>query len=147
MDYSGLKQEVLLSLKQGDKVRTLTLRTLLSDVRYYAIAKYKADWEGKVSPDDIAEVVKKQIKTHRESIEMFAAGGRTDLVENEKAELSVIERFLPPQIGEPDLRKIIAESLAGGETNFGRLMGQIMAKCQGKADGSRVSVLLKEMMK
>lgn len=147
MDYNQLKSDILISLKSGDTVRTQVLRTLLSDVRYSAIAKYQAEWETKVNDQDIEDVVKKQLKSHRESIEMFTKGSRDDLVQKEKAELEIIEKFLPPQMADSDLEKLVTDAVASGESNFGKLMGQIMAKTGGKADGARVAELLKKTLK
>jgi uncharacterized protein len=146
MDLTQLKQDVLSSLKSRDICRTQTLRMLLSDVRYAAIAKYKAEWESKVSQSDVTDVIRKQIKTHKESIEMFSRGGRNDLVDKETAELKILEAFVPKQMSDTELKEIITGIVKNGEKNFGKLMGQVMAKVGKDVDGSRVSTMLKEML-
>ena len=79
---------------------------------------------------DITDVVKKQIKTHKESIEAFQKANRTDLVSKEQAELDVLEEFAPKEISDEELKTILAPVAASGEQNFGLLMKQAMAASQ-----------------
>lgn len=134
------------SMKRGDTTRVESLRLILSEVRNVAIAKYGRDAEAKVSDPDTVSAVKKLAKRHRESIEAFEKGGRSDLVAKEKAQLSVVESYLPQELPDSEIRKIIGPLLRTGETNFGVLMRQVMAAIAGKADGGRVSAILKEML-
>lgn len=82
------------ALKGGDRVRVSTLRMLISAVKNAAISKYGADSEKNLTDVDVLETIKKQVKTHRESIEAFTRGGRQDLVDKEKAELLILEAHL-----------------------------------------------------
>lgn len=142
----SIASDISLSLKKGDVVRVETLRFLLSAVRNEAIAKYGADSETKVTDTDVLDVVKKQVKTHKESVETFEKAGRTELADKEKAQLVVLEAFLPKQMTDSELKELIAPVASSGETNFGLLMKQAMEKVGGRADGGRVAALLKELM-
>lgn len=141
-----IRADINESLKKSDKTRVETLRFLLSAVGNEAIAKYQAAGEKKLTDADVLEVVKRQVKTHRESIEAFQKGGRPELVAKEQAELAILESFLPKQLSDDELRKILEPIVASGETNFGPLMGQAMAAVKGQADGGRVAALLKQML-
>ncbi len=134
------------SLKKGDVVRVETLRFLLSAVRNEAIAKYGADSEKKVTDADVLDVVKKQVKTHKESVETFEKAGRKELADKENAQLAILEAFLPKQMTDSELKALLAPVVSSGETNFGLLMKQAMATVGGRADGGRVAAILKELL-
>lgn len=141
-----LKADVLTSMKQGNHVRVDTLRFLLAAVRNAAIAKYEAAGEGAMKDEDVLDVIKKQVKTHKESIDAFTKAGRSELVSKEQGELSILETFLPKEISDSKLKTLLQPIAVSGEANFGLLMKQAMAAVAGKADGGRVSALLRSMM-
>lgn len=140
-----IKDDIISSLKAGRQVRLSTLRFLLSAVRYAAIAKYGADGEAKLTDTDVLDVVKKQVKTHRESIDAFDKGGRPELVAKEKAELEILQGFLPAALTDEELAGLLLPVAISGETNFGLLMKQAMSVVSGRADGARVSAVLKKL--
>lgn len=144
MLLDDLKKDSMDSLKRGQKARVDALRFLISAVRNLAIAKYGAAGESSITDADVLEIIKKQVKTHRESVEAFEHAGRTELVQKEKDELAVLEAFLPKQTSDEELRVILAPIVASGEKNFGLLMKQSMAAVGDKADGGRVAALLKQ---
>jgi uncharacterized protein len=146
MLLNTIKEDINTSLKKGEKVRLETMRQLLSAVRYAAIAKYGNGWETSVGDKDVEDVIKKQVKTHKESINAFESANRPDLVKKEQAELAVLETMVPAELSDTQINKIIAEVVGGGEKNFGLLMGQVMKKVAGLADGARVSSLLKKTL-
>ncbi|MBI2405072.1 GatB/YqeY domain-containing protein [Candidatus Gottesmanbacteria bacterium] len=145
MLLDGLRQDLTASMKKGDSVRVDTLRFLLAAIRNSAIAKYDAAGESKMTDADVLDVIKKQAKTHRESIDAFTKGNRPDLVEKEQKELAILEVFLPKQISDEELKALLAQVVASRETNFGLLMKQAMTAVGGKADGGRVSSILRQM--
>lgn len=144
--FDSIASDISLSLKKGDAVRVETLRFLLSAVRNEAIAKYGAESETKVTDSDVLDVVKKQVKTHKESVETFEKAGRTELADKEKAQLTVLEAFLPKQMTDSELKELIAPVASSGETNFGLLMKQAMEKVGSRADGGRVAQILKQLL-
>ncbi|OGG13536.1 hypothetical protein A2875_05300 [Candidatus Gottesmanbacteria bacterium RIFCSPHIGHO2_01_FULL_46_14] len=146
MLLQALQTEVTQALKSGDRVRVETLRFLLSAIRNSAIAKYGNKGQEAMTDEDVLEVIKKQVKTHRESIEAFASAGRQELANTEKAQLAILESYLPKQVSDEDIKKILEPVVASGEKNFGLLMGQAMKAVKGQADGGRVSAILKQML-
>lgn len=153
MLIDDLKKDVMDSLKKGEAVRVDTLRFLISAVRNIAIAKYGNSAESSLTDCDVLEIVKKQVKTHRESIEAFRHGGREDLAQKEQAQLAILETFLPAQMSDEELRSILAPiisssnpSTSAAPQNFGLLMKRTMELVGGKADGGRVAVVLKQLI-
>ncbi len=140
-----LRQDVNASLKKGDSLRVQTLRFLLAAVGNVAIAKYGAAGEASITDVDVLDVIKKQVKTHHESIVAFTKGNRPELAQKEEKELTILEAFLPKEISDEELKKLLEPVAATGEKNFGLLMKQAMATVGGKADGGRVAATLKQM--
>ncbi len=139
------KSQLQKAMKAGDTNRRDTLRFLLSAINNSAIAKYGAEAEAKFTEADVLDTIKKQVKTHKESIEAFEKGGRADLVEKEKSELTILEAYLPKQMSDEELKKLLEPIVSAGG-DFGPMMGKAMAAVKGQADGRRVSVLLKQML-
>ena len=133
------------ALKSGDKVRVAILRMVKSAVKNKEIEKGQA-----LDDNEIEGVFRSFVKRAKESIEQFAAAGRTDLVEKEKAELAIIEEYLPKQFSEDEtrelIRRAIAETGAAGPRDMGKVMKTVMAKGRGQIDGKLANVLLKEML-
>lgn len=146
MMLDTLRNDLSSSLKKGDSNRVETLRFLLAAIRNVAIAKYGNAGEASLTDPDILDVIKKQVKTHKESVEAFANAGRKDLVQKEQAQLTVLEAFLPEEMSDEDLKKLLEPVISSGETNFGLLMKHAMAVVAGKADGGRVAGILKQIL-
>lgn len=144
MLLADIQAQVTESLKKGDSVRVETLRFLISAVKNTAITKYGVEADTKLTDADVLDVVKKQVKTHKESVEAFEKAGRAELAEKEKAQLVILESYLPKQISDEELKAILAPVIAQGG-DFGPMMGKAMAKVAGQADGGRVSAMLKIM--
>ncbi len=142
-----LQTDLIASLKAGKSDRVETIRFLISAARNAANTKYGNAWETSMTDADVVDVVKKQIKTHRESIEAFGKAGRTELVEKEKVQLAVLEEFAPKELSDEELKAILAPIAASGEPNFGLLMKNAMAAVHGQAEGGRVSAMLKQLSK
>jgi len=140
-----LQEDLNVSLKAGKASRVGTLRFLISAVRNAAIAKYGAQWETSLKDADIVDVVKKQVKTHKESILAFQQAGRAELATKEQEELVVLEEFAPKEMTDEELKTILAPVAATGEPNFGLLMKNAMSAVAGRADGGRVSAILKQL--
>lgn len=146
MLLDDLKTDILTSMKKGDKSRVDTLRFLLAAIRNAAISKYAAAGESAMKDEDVLDVIKKQVKTHKESIDAFTKAGRSELVAKEQGELTILEAFLPKEMTDEELKKLLEPIASSGEPNFGLLMKQAMGIVKGMADGGRVSALLRSMM-
>jgi len=146
MLLTEIQKDIVSSLKSGNGVRVETLRFLVSAVRNLGIAKYGAECETKITDSDVLDVIKKQVKSHRESIEAFQKAGRKELVTHEQQQLEILEAMLPAELSDTELKTILKDVVGSGETNFGKLMGLAMAKVNGKAGGNRVSQMVKELL-
>lgn len=145
----GLKSEIQdgmkSALKSGDRVTLSTLRLLLSALHNEEIKQQR-----ELSADEILRTVASHCKQRQESIEYFRKGGRTDLLEQEEAELAVLRRMLPEAPSEEEIRAAIRSSIeelgAKGIQDLGKVMKQVMPKVAGRTDGKRVSELAKEIL-
>ena len=130
------------ALRAKDAVRLSTLRMLKSAVEYYKIERKQE----KLTDADVVVVIKKQVKQRQDSIEGFEKGGRTDLVEKEKAELAVLKSYLPEEIPQTQLEEIvkavIAEVGATTKADMGKVMKAVQAKVAGRADNRLVSQIV-----
>lgn len=132
-------------MKSKDAETTSVLRMLIAAMRNKEIALRD---KGAVElTDEIAlEVLSSEIKKRRDSAEAYAAGGRQDLVDKENNEIKILGKYLPEQMSEDELEKIIKEVIAAGDDNFGKVMGQVMARVKGKADGGKVGEIVKKLL-
>jgi uncharacterized protein YqeY len=148
MNKQQLKEELKKSMLAKDSERTSALRMVISALGYYEIQKGGAGYEA--SEEDVLAVIQKEAKQHRDSIEQFKTAGRDELVEKETKELQMLEAFLPKQMGEEEVQKLVdnavAKSGAAGPQDIGKVMGILMPQVKGKADGGLVSRLVKESL-
>lgn len=137
-----IQKQILSALREGRKTELKVLRFILSLIYYEEIAKQK-----KLSDGEIMALFQKEVKKRKEAIEMFKKGKRDDLVEDEEKQITVIQEYLPKQLSEDELNKIIEEVVASSkETNIGRIIGLVMAKVKSKADGATVAQLVKQKL-
>lgn len=129
--------------KARDQLKVDTLRFLLGAAFNLQIEKGK---DYKLTDNDVLNVISKQVKTHKESIEMFTKGNRSDLVEREEAELKILQTYLPAQMSEDEVKsKVEAIKQANPGADFGTLMKLAMAELKGKADGGLISKLIRDI--
>ena len=143
-----LKDELKQSMLARDSVKTSVLRMVISAIGYYEIQKGGAGYEA--TDEDVLSVIQKEAKQHKDSIEQFKNGGRDELVEKEEGELKILEGYLPEQMGEDEIRKLVTEAIAqtgaSSAADMGKVMGALMPKTKGKADGSLVSKIVREQL-
>ncbi|MEO7043607.1 MAG: GatB/YqeY domain-containing protein [Gemmatimonadaceae bacterium] len=125
--------------KAQDKAGVLLLGTILSDVKNKRI-----ELQRDPSDDDVLDVLRKGIKRRRESVEMFDKGNRPELAEKERAEVAALEKYLPAQVGEDEIRAAVRAAIAAGATSMGPLMGRVNPQFKGRADGGVISRIAKE---
>jgi uncharacterized protein YqeY len=105
----------------------------------------------KLEDSDVIQVAQKMIKEHRESIAQFEKGGRADLVEKEKAELEILQKYVPAQMSEEEtlstVKAVIQELGAVSKADTGKVMKAVMEKVKGKADGKLISQLVMSLLK
>lgn len=134
------------AMKKRDTLKSSVLNFLRADLMNVAIAKKKKD----LDDNDIVAVIRKQIKERRDSIGQFKLGNRLDLAEKESQELEILKTYLPPELSEDEIKKIIEEAVvateAQGLKDMGRVMKEVAAKVAGRAEGKLVSDLVKERL-
>ena len=134
------------AMKARDQIRTSTLSFLRSELKYYAIDKRKESLEDA----DAFVVLKKLIKQRQDSIAQFEKGQRMDLVAKEKKELEILKSYLPQELSPEELAKAVDETVAamGPVTmkDMGRVMKDVMAKTQGRADAKMASDLVRKKL-
>ena len=146
MTKQRLQEELKQSMLAREELKTSVLRMLLSAINYYEIQKGGAGYQA--SDEDVLAVMQKEAKQRRDSIEQFKNAGRQELVDKETKELEILQKYLPQQMGEDEIREIVKQTIAqtGAATiaDMGKLMGALMPKTKGKADGGLVSKIVKE---
>jgi len=125
--------------KQRDQARTLLLSTILSDIKNREIELNKTPTD-----DETAEVLRRGIKKRRESVEVYEKAGRTELAATEAREIKALEDFLPASLGPEEIRAAVREAIAGGAKDMGKVMGAVMPKLKGRADGKLVNQIVRE---
>ena len=125
--------------KAQDKTLVLVLGTVLSDVRNKEI-----ELRREAVDDEIADVLRKGIKRRREAIEMYLKAQRDDLVAKERAEVEVLEKYLPPAVGHDELRAAVRSAIASGAKNIGGVMSAVLPQYKGRAEASVVSAIARE---
>lgn len=125
--------------KQRDQARTLLLSTILSDVKNKEIEIHHP-----LSDDETVEVLRRGIKKRRESVEMYEKVGRTDMAATESAEIKALEAYLPASVPPDEIRAAVREAIAGGAKDLGKVMGAVMPKFKGRADGKLINQIVRE---
>jgi uncharacterized protein len=144
------------AMRAKDTVRLTTLRGVLSGFTNEAMNLGKKP-QDKLADEEALVVIKRLVKQRKDSIEQFKKGGRQDLVENEEAELKILEEFLPTQMSEEEIRKIVKlkiedlksnsdASVGAIKPNVGLIVGAVMKEAGGNADGALVKKIVEEIL-
>lgn len=144
-----LLQDLKQAMRNKDAVRLRTIRSLRA-----AIQSKEIELRGSESPtldeEQIVAVLQKQAKQRRDAIEQFEKAGRDDLVATENEELTIIQEYLPKQLEDSEIRRVVEEIVeATGATemrDMGKVMGAAMKKLKGKADGKRINAMVREAL-
>lgn len=140
-----LADDMKAALKAGETLRLSAIRLLRSELRNMEIAK-----RAPLTEDEVIQGVAKEAKRRREAIEQFQKAGRTDLVEKEAAELHVLSQYLPEQLDEAEIvsiaQEVISELQAGSKADKGRVMGALMQRVRGRADGRLVNQIVDRLL-
>ena len=145
----GLEQKLVddmkSAMKSGDKMLLGSIRMLRAQLKNASIAKGKD-----LSDEDVIEILSREAKKRKESLELYKKGGRADLVEKEEKELAIITSYLPEQLSQDEIEKIVDEIIAetGAESlrDMGKVMGAVMQKVKGRADGKIVQEIVKKKL-
>ena len=140
-----LDEDIRNTMRARDRERLETLRFLKSQIQLTEKNNLK-----ELDEIGVTDVVAKQVKDRRESIEMFGQGGRADLVAKEETSLAILLEYMPEQLGDDEIeaiaRQAIADTGAAGPGDRGKVMGRIMPQVRGKADGSQVNAIVSRLL-
>lgn len=134
------------AMKAHDKDRLAVIRMVRGAVRQQEI-----DGKKELGDEDVLAVISKEVKMRRDSIEEFRKGGREDLVEKTEAEIAVLMPYLPAQLSEEEIRGLVqaavAQTGAASPKDMGKVMGVLMPKVKGRADGKTVNAIVRSMLR
>lgn len=150
-------------LKSGDQTSSGVLRMALAAIvskekeKRYKVSKEKPDLkeenlitESLLTNEQITEVLSSEVKKRRDAIALYEKGGRQELADKEKGEISILQSYLPEQLSLSELKKLITESIgnvgAKEVKDMGKVMADLSPKIKGKADNSQVSKIVKELL-
>lgn len=141
----SIANDLKLAQKAKDELAVSALRVIRAEMTNAAIAKMKKE----LTDEEALEVIRTQVKRLREAISDFERGGRADLVAKNKKEIELLQKYLPVELSEEEVRKEIQTILGAGSyqaSDFGKAMKEAMARLKGRADGVTVSRILKELL-
>ena len=148
MKRQDLQNELKESMLARNELKTSVLRMLISAIGYYEIQKGGAGYVA--TDEDIQSVIEKQVKQRRDSIEQYTTGNRPELAEKETKELEILSAYLPAQMSEEEIKALVKDAIAqtgsASVQDMGKVMGALMPKTKGKADGGLVSRIVKECL-
>lgn len=138
-------EEMKQAMKANDKIRLSAIRMIRSSLKNKEI-----ELRRRLEDEDIFKVIQGMVRKGEESVEQFQAGGRSDLVEKERAEIEILKSFLPQPVSEEEIIRIIEETIqetqASSMKDLGKVMKAVMPKLGGKADGKVINQLVKERL-
>lgn len=155
-----IEESVKTALKNHEGDLLSTLRMLLAAIQNREIEKRTRlskkggaadlEKESQLTDEEVVEVIRQEAKKRRDAIEGYEKGGRQEAAERERRELAILQSYLPQEISDEELEKIVGEVIAGlgavTEKDFGRVMGEAMKRAKGRASGDRVSAAVKRIL-
>ena len=135
----SLREDMNAARRRQDKDRARLLSTILSDVKNKEI-----EVGHELDDAETVEVLAKALKLRKEAAESMES--RPELAEKELAEVEILKGYMPPQLGEEEIRQIVQETVDGGASNMGAVMGAVMPKVKGRADGREVNRIVREVL-
>jgi uncharacterized protein YqeY len=140
-----LREALTEAMKSGDTLRKITLRMALA-----AIKNAEIESRGELDEGKVINLLGKEVKARQETIEGAQQANRPDLVAKAESEIKILDEFLPAHLSEGELRKLVEEVIqeAGAETmaEMGKVMGMLMPKIQGRADGKKANQIVRELL-
>ena len=140
-----LTEKLKAAMKAQDKIRLEALRYVLALVKNAEIDKH-----AELTDEELVKLVASEVKKRKEAIELYQKGDRPELAKKEKEEMEILQKYLPEQLSEEEIKKLvkaaIAKTGAKEQKDMGKVMAELVSKVKGKADGSLVSKIVKESL-
>ena len=152
-----IQEDLKIAIHKKEKTELLVLRMTLASLHNQEIEKRSKirkegspEENGQLTDEEIIEVVSSEVKKRKEAVLEFKKGKREDLAGKEKREIEILQKYMPEQLSEEEIKKLVKEIIEKvGATeikDMGKVMGQLMPKVKGKAGGSVVSKIVKELL-
>ena len=143
--FDTLQNDMYAAMKNGDKHKTGTLRVALSTLKDKKIEKRED-----LTDVEAIKIIQNLVKQRKEAADIYKENGRNDLMENENAELEILNAYLPQMMSEDDLRilvqKVVDDTGASSLSDIGKVMPEVMKESVGKADGKKAQSIVKELL-
>ncbi|WP_274363255.1 GatB/YqeY domain-containing protein [Paenibacillus thermotolerans] len=140
-----LNEDMKQAMKSGDKFALGVIRMIRSSIKNVEI-----DQRRTLNDDEVMDILNREIKQRRDALQEFEKAGRDDLAENAKAEVEVIQRYMPQPLTEQELQSIVAETIqevgASSKADMGKVMSALMPKVKGRADGRLVNETVQRLL-
>ena len=144
-----IKVDLKEAMKAKEVLRLSVLRMMITAIRNKEIALRKGE-DVVLSEEQVLEVVTSEVKKRKDSVESYVDGGREDLAEIEKNEIEVLAKYLPEQLSDEEIEKIVDDVIKSKSENttvaFGAIMGEVMSRVKGKVDGTAVTAIVKKKL-
>jgi uncharacterized protein YqeY len=139
-----IRQDLKTAMLAKDETVVMTLRMLLSEIKYLEVAK------GELTDSDYISVIQKELKKRREAAEGFRKGGREESALKEENEAKILEKYLPQQMTDQQLQSLVDEAInetgATSMSDMGKVMSQVLSKAGQSVEGSRVSTMVRQKL-
>lgn len=146
MIIEKIKEDLSIALKEKKELNVSVLRMVISAILNKEIEKRGLPEESKLTDEEVEAVIFSEVKKRRDSVESFERGGRDDLVAKEKAEIDILMSYMPEEMTEDEIRKIVRE-IVENHKDMASVMKEVVPKTKGRADGSLVARIVKEELK
>ena len=151
IEYMGLEKQVMdqmkVAMKAKDKVALESLRAIKSAL---ILAKTETGGDAEFSETEEVKLVQKLVKQRKDSAAIFTDQGRADLAEPELAQIAVLEQFLPEQLSQEEVEKVVVQTIeatgASGMKDMGKVMGVVSKELSGQTDGKTISTIVKKLL-
>ena len=141
-----LNKDMVQAMKNRDKDRLTTVRMLKAAIQNEALKLRKQD----LTPDEEVTVLSREMKQRKDSHQEFTKAGREDLIEKLNIEIAIVQEYMPQQMNEEEVKKVVQETIAEtgaiSKADLGKVMGALMPKVKGKADGALVNQIVRRLL-
>lgn len=145
-----IQKDIVTAMKTGNKLELSVLRFVMSEIKYAEIDKHPASPAGRkeLTDEEVITVLQKEVKKRKEAIELFKKNGRNEIAEDEEKQIQVIEKYLPKQLAREEIERLVDESIkkSGSNSQMGQVIGMVMAKLKGRADGKLIADLVRNKL-
>jgi len=143
--FQKINDDMKAALKGGDKARLEVLRFTLASLNPAQKEKALKDPQATLGDDEVIAILQKEAKKRKDAIELFRQGGRADLVAKEEGDLKVLYEYLPQELSRDEIVAMVKEAKAGGASDFGSIMKEVMKAAKGRADGKTVGDVIRDV--